>query len=98
MKPCFVLVFYSEIHKYHKQEHLDLLRFWTLVSVQGNKTYTFPDGYILGAGKTVYVTSGPNAKEQLPTYIKWTTANIWANSGDPAHLYDNAGEIASGMD
>ncbi|OAH53846.1 hypothetical protein AWH48_11275 [Domibacillus aminovorans] len=71
---------------------------WTLVSVQGNQTYTFPDGYVLGAGKTIYVTSGPNAKEQQPTYLKWTTSNIWLNSGDPARLYDEAGEIVSAVD
>jgi competence protein ComEC len=70
---------------------------WTLVSFKGNQTYTFPDGFILGAGRTVYVTSGPNAKEQLPAYLQWTTANMWANTGDPAILYNSAGEIASFM-
>lgn len=71
---------------------------WKLVSVQGNQIYTFPDGYILGAGKTVYVTSGPNAKEQLPTYLKWTTSNMWANIGDPAQLFDSNWEIVSAVD
>ncbi|WP_046173514.1 S-layer homology domain-containing protein [Domibacillus indicus] len=70
---------------------------WKLVSVEGNQKYTFPAGFILGAGRTVYVTSGPNAKEQRPTYLKWTNANIWLNSGDAAKLYNSAGQHVSGL-
>ena len=66
---------------------------WTLVSVQGNQTYIFPS-YSLAAGQTVYVTSGPNAKSGT-NYLKWTTANIWLNSGDPAKLFDSQGAIIS---
>jgi len=66
---------------------------WTLVSVQGNQSYTFPS-YNLAGGGTVYVTSGPNAK--LTTgYLKWTTANIWLNSGDPAKLLNAQGAVVS---
>lgn len=71
---------------------------WKLVSVQGNQTYTFPDGYVLEAGKIVFVTSGPDAKEQLPTHLKWTTSNMWANIGDSAQLFDSNWEIVSVMD
>ncbi|HZG70379.1 MAG TPA: S-layer homology domain-containing protein [Chondromyces sp.] len=64
---------------------------WYLVSVEGNQRFDFPDGYILKAGATVYITSGPNAKHQPPAYLKWTTANIWNNSGDMARLYNGNG-------
>jgi len=66
---------------------------WTLVSVNGNQTYKFPS-YNLAAGKTVYVTSGPNAKSATG-YLKWTTANIWLNSGDPAKLLNAQGAVVS---
>jgi len=66
---------------------------WTLVSVSGNQTYKFPS-YNLEAGKTVYVTSGPNAKSATG-YLKWTTANIWLNSGDPAKLLNAQGAVVS---
>lgn len=64
---------------------------WKLVSVEGNQTFNFPNGYVLKAGTTVTITSGSNAKESLPTYLKWTTANIWNNSGDAVELYNASG-------
>ncbi|MGX2959504.1 S-layer homology domain-containing protein [Peribacillus sp. JNUCC 23] len=70
---------------------------WKLVSVEGNQTYNFPSGFVLKAGKTVTVTSGPNAVNNPPTYLKWTTANIWLNSGDPAELYNAEGGKVSEM-
>ncbi|MGE8081451.1 S-layer homology domain-containing protein [Peribacillus loiseleuriae] len=70
---------------------------WKLVSVEGNQTYTFPSEFVLKAGKTVTVTSGPNAVDNPPTYLKWTTANIWLNSGDPAELYNAEGGKVSEM-
>ncbi|WP_342541914.1 S-layer homology domain-containing protein [Paenisporosarcina sp. FSL H8-0542] len=66
---------------------------WTLLSVQGNQTYKF-SSYNLAAGETVYVTSGPNAKS-VTGYLKWTTANIWLNSGDPAKLLNAQGAVVS---
>ena len=71
---------------------------WTLASVQGNQTYTFPEGFILPAGKTTYVTSGPEAKEKQPTYLKWTIQNMWAGLGDRAQLYDADGRLVSELD
>ncbi|AYC28739.1 S-layer homology domain-containing protein [Paenisporosarcina cavernae] len=66
---------------------------WKLVSVQGNQIYEFPNVNLL-AGKTIYVTSGPNAKSGNE-YLKWTTANIWLNSGDPAKLINPQGAVIS---
>ncbi|WP_059173212.1 MBL fold metallo-hydrolase [Bacillus sp. FJAT-27445] len=69
---------------------------WKLVSVEGNQTFTFPSGYMLKAGSTVSVTSGPNAVSNPPTQLKWTTGNMWNNtSSDPAQLYNVEGVIIS---
>lgn len=70
---------------------------WYLISVEGNQRFDFPDGYVLKPGATVYITSGKNAKNQPPTYLKWTTANIWNNSGDMARLYNSQGVKVSEM-
>jgi len=32
---------------------------WSLVSVKGDQVFTFPEGFRLGKGKTVTITSGP---------------------------------------
>ena len=71
------------------------LQGWKLVSVEGNQSYTF-GSYTLGAGKTVYVTSGPNAKTGT-SYLKWTGSAIWNNSGDAAKLYNASGKLVSEM-
>ena len=68
---------------------------WKLVSVQGNQTYTF-DNITIGAGKTIYITSGPDAKN-TPPYYRWTTGYIWSNSGDKAELYNANGVKVSEM-
>ncbi|WP_052343596.1 S-layer homology domain-containing protein [Bacillus massiliigorillae] len=68
---------------------------WKLVSVQGNQTYTFGN-ITIDAGKTIYITSGPNAKN-TPPYYRWSTGNIWANSGDKAELYNENGVKVSEM-
>ncbi|MGG3737523.1 S-layer homology domain-containing protein [Aeribacillus pallidus] len=68
---------------------------WKLVSVEGNQTFQFPDNYVLKAGATVYVTSGKNAKDQPPIYLKWTNSYIWNNDGDKAELYNSEGEKVS---
>lgn len=55
---------------------------WYIVSVKGNQTYTFPDGYILDAGASIKVTSGKANGD-----LQWTTDNVWNNSeSDPAEL------------
>ena len=69
------------------------LKDWQLVSVVGNQTFNFPN-INLQAGKTIYVTSGPEAKEGSG-YLKWTTGQMWRNDGDAATLLNNKGEIVS---
>lgn len=69
------------------------LKDWQLVSVMGNQTFKFPN-ISLKPGKTIYVSSGPEAKEGSG-YLKWTTGQMWRNDGDAATLLNNKGEIVS---
>ena len=69
---------------------------WQLVSVIGNQIFNFPN-ISLQAGETIYVTSGPEAKEGSG-YLKWTTRQMWRNDGDAATLLNNKGEIVSELE
>lgn len=60
---------------------------WRLVSVLGNQQFTFPD-MSLSAGQSVVVTSGPSATHNPPATLRWTTAHVWRNAGDPGRLLD----------
>jgi competence protein ComEC len=64
---------------------------WKLVSTEGGQSFTFPAGYVLKAGSTVSITSGPTAKDQPPSQLAWTNASIWNNQGDKAELYNAQG-------
>lgn len=66
---------------------------WELLSIQGNQQFIFPNT-TLAAGKTIYITSGPNAKEGNG-YMKWTGRQVWLNDGDRAQLLNPKGEIVS---
>ena len=69
------------------------LKDWQLVSVAGNQTFKFPNISLL-AGETIYVTSGPEAKESSG-YLKWTKGQMWRNDGDAATLLNSKGEVVS---
>ena len=55
--------------------------------------YTFPSGYVLGAGASVRIHSGPDAYSNPPSDLKWTTRYIWHNDGDKAILYDAGSSV-----
>ena len=63
---------------------------WKLVSTVGNQTYNFPSGYILKTGTAITIASGKSTGT-----LKWTTANIWNNTGDKAELYGSNGTLIS---
>jgi hypothetical protein len=65
---------------------------WKIHSVEGSQWYYFPSGYTLAAGATVRVHSGPDAIDNPPSDLRWTTAYIWNNDGDKAVLYNSAGQ------
>lgn len=71
---------------------------WTLVSVTGNQTLTFPDGFVLKARASVQILTGNGAVEKEGALL-WTTANTWNNStSDPAELYDSNGKKVSELE
>ncbi|MGA3678052.1 hypothetical protein [Lysinibacillus agricola] len=54
-------------------------------------------GSKLQPGKTIYVTSGTNAREGQ-NYLKWTKQQIWLNDGDATQLRNAKGEMISELD
>lgn len=75
---------------------------WTLYSVRRgseDQTYHFPDGYILPAGATVRVYSGPGAEAAAAADggLFWTEDRMWNDEGDPAELYDAGGVMVSNL-
>ncbi len=66
---------------------------WQIVSVRGPQTYDFPNGITLGKGETLRVHSGPDAIDNPPNNLLWTTAYIWNNEGDKAELKDAQGVV-----
>lgn len=69
------------------------LKDWQLISIEGNQVFNFPN-VTLQPGKTIYVTSGSNAREGQ-NYLKWTKKQIWLNDGDAAQLRNAKGELVS---
>lgn len=72
------------------------LKDWQLISIEGNQVFNFPN-LSLQPGKTIYITSGANAREGQ-NYLKWTTKQIWLNDGDAAQLRNEKGELISERD
>jgi hypothetical protein len=68
---------------------------WKLVSVRGNQVFDqFPPGFTLSPSASVTVTSGPTAATGAG-FLRWTTLNIWSNSGDPGKLIDRDGNVVA---
>ncbi|MFT9817924.1 MBL fold metallo-hydrolase [Lysinibacillus sp. NPDC056185] len=72
------------------------LKDWQLISIEGYQVFNFPN-VTLQPGKTMYVTSGSNAREGQ-NYLKWTKKQIWLNDGDAAQLRNAKGDIVSELD
>jgi hypothetical protein len=65
---------------------------WCLVSFGGTKVFRFPDGYVLGPGEAVKITSGEDVAHHPPKILAWTDEAVWNNRGDVALLFDWEGE------
>ncbi len=72
------------------------LKDWQLISIEGHQVFNFPN-FSLQPGKTIYITSGTNAREGQ-NYLKWTTKQIWLNDGDAAQLRNEKGELVSELE
>lgn len=77
-------------------QHAVSLKDWQLISIEGHQVYNFPN-LSLQPGKTIYITSGTNAREGQ-NYLKWTTKQIWLNDGDAAQLRNEKGELVSELE
>lgn len=86
----------GEVVVVHNMDSKDIdLTGWKLVSTEGNQTYNFPTGFVLGTGESVKIVSGRNATNNPPNQLLWTTSYIWNNAGDTAVLYDANGQELS---
>jgi competence protein ComEC len=61
---------------------------WTLVSVVGSQTFTFPSRYLLDARANVRIESYTGATDNPPAVLLWNYSAIWSNNGDKAELRD----------
>ncbi len=66
---------------------------WQLVSVRGTQIFTFPNGITLGVGQTLRIHSGPDAIDNPPSDLFWSTNFLWNNNGDKAELKDDQGQV-----
>lgn len=64
---------------------------WQLKDEQ-NHVYTFPNGFILKAGASVKVHTGPGNDTDTDLYWGRRQA-VWNNNGDTAYLYDAEGHL-----
>ena len=71
------------------------LRGWKVVSVKGNQVFTFINDIVLETGSSVVVTSGPNAVDDPPDFVRWKKSHMWSNSGDPGQLIDKDGNVVA---
>jgi hypothetical protein len=68
---------------------------WTLVSLRGNQTFSFPAGLTLAPGRAVTVTSGPTTRQEPPDILSWIASHMWSNSGDPGELRNASGQLVA---
>jgi competence protein ComEC len=77
---------------------------WSIQSYDGTSTpcaplssqiFDFPSGFVLRAGTSVRVHSGPDGGDRTPsvTDLPWTRSYIWNNDGDRADLRRPGGAV-----
>ncbi|NDI37226.1 thermonuclease family protein [Chengkuizengella sediminis] len=59
---------------------------WSVLSVQGDQRFDFPDSYTIKAGEAITIWSGDFSRGIWSVDLYWTEQNIWNNNGDPAQL------------
>ena len=68
---------------------------WYIISEIDPATFYFPAGYVLAAGATVEVHSGPGARSNPPRALLWSALYIWNDTSDAAALYDSTNRMVS---
>lgn len=71
---------------------------WVLKDTSASHRYSFPSGFVLGAGADVTVRSGCGT--DTATDLHWCSdgSAVWNNSGDIAFLLDPAGNIVHSVE
>lgn len=70
---------------------------WSLVSVVGSQSYSFPVGYVLDPGASVQIQSFTGAVDSPPSILLWSGAAIWNNGGDKAELLRPDSSVVSSV-
>lgn len=77
---------------------------WRLQSYGGSpcrpvaaQVFVFPAGYVLNAGASVRIHSGPQAADNPPADLKWTEDTVWSNNGDRADLLNADGTLMTSL-
>lgn len=71
---------------------------WRVVSVEGEKTFYFPDSFVLTSGAVspgVWILSGNGAYDDYPTKLLWTHLEVWKDAGDIVQLWDNYNQLVT---
>ena len=67
-----------------------------LTSGPQTQIFTFPNGYVLGAGQSVEIWSGQGSNFATPpASLPWTGLSIWNDSGDVGTLYNASGQLVN---
>ena len=67
---------------------------WSITDEGLKHTFSFPDGFVLGAGMSVEVMSG-GAGDNTQSIIYWKKQPVWNNDGDTATILDSKGNIVA---
>lgn len=71
---------------------------WVLKDTSATHRYSFPSGFVLGAGASVTIRTGCGSDTAVDLHWCNQGSAVWNNSGDTAFLLDPAGNIVSSQD
>lgn len=101
--PEIAYISYSGSDEYiriYSPDQAQSLTGWSIRSYDGarctplaDQTYYVPSGYVLAAGASLYVHSGPGAYSSPPTHLLWTTSRMWNDDGDRGDLRNASGQV-----
>ena len=70
---------------------------WSITDEGVKHTFSFPDGFLLGAGMSVEVMSAGTG-DDTQSIIYWKKQHVWNNDGDTATILDSEGNTVAELD
>lgn len=68
---------------------------WRIQADHAWQDFYFPQDTVIQPGMTIKVNSGPEAIDQPPTDLLWTSDLIWNDEGDTARLYNATNNLST---